>query len=67
MSCFSVWGRKKLVNFQQKWTPVLRRKMRKNKELERPTEPSEVKTALVSCIIVILSRFYQNQIFESII
>jgi len=35
-----------LEHFQQKWTPVLRRKMRKNKELERPTEPSEVKTGV---------------------
>jgi len=35
-----------LEHFQQKWTPVLRKKMRKNKELERSTEPSEVKTAL---------------------
>jgi len=26
---------KELEHFQQKWTPVLRRKMRKNKELER--------------------------------
>jgi len=32
-----------LEHFQQKWAPVLRRKMRKNKELERSTEPSEVK------------------------
>jgi len=35
-----------LEHFQQKWTPVLRRKMRKNKELEQFTEPGEVKTAL---------------------
>jgi len=34
-----------LEHFQQKWTPILL-KMRKNKELERLTEPSEVKTAL---------------------
>jgi len=36
-----------LEHFQQKWTPVLREtKCVKNKELERSTEPSEVKTAL---------------------
>jgi len=38
--------RDSLEHFQQKWTPALPRKMRKNKELERLTEPSEVKTAL---------------------
>jgi len=37
-----------LEHFQQKWAPVLRRKMRRNKELERSTEPSEVKIALES-------------------
>jgi len=37
----------KLEHFQQKWTPVLRRKMRQNKELEQFTEPkAQVKTAL---------------------
>jgi len=35
-----------LEHFQQKWVPVLRRKMRKNKELEQFVEPSETKTAL---------------------
>jgi len=47
-----------IEHFQQKWTPVLRRKMRKNKKLERLTEPSEVKTALArakAAIIVSLS------------
>jgi len=36
-----------IEHFQQKWTPVLREtKCVKNNELERPTEPSEVETAL---------------------
>jgi len=29
---------KELEHFQQKWTPVLRRKMRKNKGIERLTD-----------------------------
>jgi len=37
-----------LEHFQQKWVPVLRRKMRKNKELEQSIEPREIKTALES-------------------
>jgi len=36
-----------LEHFQQKWMPVLRRKMRKNKEPERLTSPKVAKTALV--------------------
>jgi len=43
---------KSIKHFQQKWMPVLRRKMRKNKELERSAELGEVKTALALILLI---------------
>jgi len=52
-----------LEHFQQKWTPVLRRKMRKNKELEQSIEPSEAKIALRSSLMMASAAGDTNSAF----
>jgi len=45
-----------LEHFQEKWTPVFRRKMHKNKKIEHWLKPSEAKNALAKryCLILFL-------------